>query len=221
MIEKSDQKKQDVLDRYEIVGIAVPGAALVAVIWCFAGRPGGTNLTDISIGSLGVITIAAFVAGHVVQSIANVIEDVWAGLWHLPAMIPLDDEALTLDPIERGLRELGLAPYSEKNLHGTRGKELRRIILSQIRAAKRSRMLDNLKITIAVSRGLCVVSVIAIVDVVVSRKNWPDPSVAWVILGAAIAVGVITFARAWRYTGQFEREIWIQFGELSRAKTDA
>jgi hypothetical protein len=238
MTEQKDEKKQDVLDRYEIVAIAVPGAALVAVIWYVVGAPGGGGIANISVGSLGAFTIASFVAGHVVQSIANVFEDAWARVTKAPAMIPLNRVPLARAWIEDGLGKLGVGPKAEPaqntehlpgdkacacidcSLRGTRGKELRRIILSEIRAAKRSRMLDNLKITVAVSRGLCVVSFIAMVLVVVLWKP-QDIAIERVILGAAIAVTIISFARAWRYTAQFEREIWIQFGELSRAKSDA
>jgi hypothetical protein len=166
------------------------------------------------------------------------------------------------------------------SLIGQPAKGLRRLVLSRVRAANRGRLLDNLKISIAVNRGLCVVAVLFVlvekqrvtftglgmgivwwlvtmlifVGVLCSRLRYAKllkdrtkftlalralalvavlglavtcvPSVSWSqpsvqLLAAGIVVAVASGARACRYTMQFEREIWVQFGEISSADFSA
>jgi hypothetical protein len=104
--DKKDEKKKGLdlpLDRYEIVGIAVPGAGLVAVLVWFCKIDGFPDLTKTTLGSLGLFTIAAFVAGHVVQSIANTAEDLYKRFRRLPELIsPSEYVPLQRADVEKG-----------------------------------------------------------------------------------------------------------------------
>jgi hypothetical protein len=257
------------LDRYEIVGIAVPGAGLVAVLVWFCKIDGFPDLTKTTLGSLGLFTIAAFVAGHVVQSIANTAEDLYKRFRRLPELIsPSEYVPLQRADVEKGLnslnlcwndgkqsnrsrrsifdlirhREVELQSTSAKTVNvspigspakdgeaaeqlrstfsliGEPAKELRRLILSRIRSAKRSRLLDNLKITVAVNRGLCVVSLVFVLLAGIQLKYNQNtkPSITLITFFViAMVIALASGTRARRYTMQFEREIWVQFGELS------
>jgi hypothetical protein len=66
------------LNRYEIVAIAVPGAVLLFGAWWLKAIPQlSVDPKDISVGAFGLFTIAAFCAGHLIQTIADLIGEVW------------------------------------------------------------------------------------------------------------------------------------------------
>jgi len=90
-------------DRYEIVAVALPGAALLftAAYTLHAFR--FPDLARFGLGGLGMFAIASFVVGHVIQAVAKLIEDYYNGLtsrtfqgW-IDRRLPGHAKALVLD----------------------------------------------------------------------------------------------------------------------------
>lgn len=71
-------------DAYEIIGVMTPGAVLallMALQWPEFRSLLGQDA--VSIGGLGLLVVASFVIGHMVQAVGNVVE---AAFWALPGM---------------------------------------------------------------------------------------------------------------------------------------
>ena len=67
------------LDRYEVVAVAIPGAAFLLFLWYLHPELVGAQnfeLKDVTLGTLGIFAIAAVVAGQLVQTVANVAEEI-------------------------------------------------------------------------------------------------------------------------------------------------
>jgi len=76
------------LDRYEVVAVALPGAAAILFLWYLHPEILGTTkfeLKDVSVGTLGIFAIAALIVGQVVQAVANLLEELLNSLADLGA----------------------------------------------------------------------------------------------------------------------------------------
>lgn len=73
---------------YEIIGVAVPGAAFVIILAAAASRlPEIVLSKDFGIGNLGVFVIIAFVAGQFTQAFGNLLENIY---WLFAKGMPTD-----------------------------------------------------------------------------------------------------------------------------------
>lgn len=69
-------------DFYEFTGILSPGVLLLCgLAWIYSDVYGVISNKDISVGDLGIIVVLAYVAGHLLQSLGNVLENVWWFCW--------------------------------------------------------------------------------------------------------------------------------------------
>jgi hypothetical protein len=74
----ADKKTTGDFDYYEIRGVIVPGAIVVAaagILWADLKAIGGG--TDFSLGELGIFVVLSFVAGHLVAAFGNLFEAAW------------------------------------------------------------------------------------------------------------------------------------------------
>ncbi len=64
-------------DFYEFAGVIAPGAVVLYVLWLILPDVAPFLTTrELSIGSLGLFVILAYVAGHLVQAVGNGLEKV-------------------------------------------------------------------------------------------------------------------------------------------------
>ena len=69
-------------DFYEFTGILVPGVvSLMGVLLLFPDVFRPDFIKDFSVGGLGLFVVLAYVLGHLVQAIGNVVEAAWWKLW--------------------------------------------------------------------------------------------------------------------------------------------
>ena len=62
---------------YEFTGIFLPGATLLfGFVWLFPSHQTNLNGANTSLGTLGIFIIAAYLAGHLIQSIGNIMENI-------------------------------------------------------------------------------------------------------------------------------------------------
>src|SRR5207302_5598153 len=75
-------------DFYEFTGILTPGTLLlVGLMYFWPGIVAPNDLDKISVGGLGMFTLLAYVAGHLVQAVGNLIEKGW---WGIAGGVPTD-----------------------------------------------------------------------------------------------------------------------------------
>ena len=78
----SEQREGRGFDFYEYAGILAPGAVvLTGVYLVYSGGFGVGALKDMGVGGLGVVTVIAYVAGHLIQAVGNGVEWVWWKVW--------------------------------------------------------------------------------------------------------------------------------------------
>jgi hypothetical protein len=63
---------------YEFVGIISPGIIFLLIVSkIFPEVYDAINLKELSLGGLGIVVIIAYVTGHLIQSIGNLLEKIW------------------------------------------------------------------------------------------------------------------------------------------------
>jgi hypothetical protein len=199
------------VDYYEFAAILVPGAALVLGASTALSLPLPAIASDITIGGFGVVVLASFVCGHLVQAVGNVLEAAWwkaAGGWptdkvragkaHLPAAQVAGIEArlsvvLKLDGVH--VRDLSRAEW--------------RAIVQQIRAAlgpgDAVKRLEIFNANYGLFRGLAsALLVVAAILVATDVHRWP---LACLFVSAA----GVALLRMHRFAGHYGRELFAQF----------
>jgi|GEM_PF-3584997 len=196
-----EPKSEKYLDRYEVVAVALPGAALLLFVWYLRPELFGAakfELKDITIGALGIFTIAALIAGQAVQAVANLIEEVVNPLADLGKRSPV----ASLPPHRRRrfadvVKALGVA--NPENIDRRRyRKELSKEVSRTARQRDKTGMLQVSNVSYGLHRGLAVAAGVGLVVALVDRSG--PRSVAFAILFAATAYRAVRFSR--RYEGE-------------------
>ncbi|HEX3464422.1 MAG TPA: hypothetical protein VHS78_10285 [Candidatus Elarobacter sp.] len=177
-------------DRYEVVAVTLPGAALLLAFGYFyhdalASRfawISGSDATRASLEALGMFAVAAFVAGHVIQAVAHYAEKAMDRRF-APSSLPSGTRARTwsdpLDDVPANLRldVVGVLCAVDPGLTALRGPSeldftvagakkvhaLRPQLLARVRASTGAQFFETLKVNAGVNRGLFAVSAIVFV----------------------------------------------------------
>lgn len=207
----ADKVEQSVFDRYETIGVIVPGASLVLGIWfLFPTAFHGLRLKDVTLGTFGVFAVAAFCVGHIVQAPANALMDL---LWHWLGRptermrkkgCGLSDGQVELIP-ERVSTVLGIRVPDDAT------EDQWRAVTAQIATAittwGNSARLDKFNANYGLFRGVTA-SLVLLAVTGIAVKEW------WAALVFGLA-GVATGYRMKRFSAYYARELWMQF--LSRS----
>jgi hypothetical protein len=189
------------LDRYEVVAVALPGAALLLFMWYLRPELFGAakfELKDISVGTLGIFTIAALIAGQVVQAVANLVEELLNRLADLGEKSP----ASSLPPHrQQQLRET-LDAMKIQNPDKMDRRRYRKELGKEISRAARQRdktgMLQILNVSYGLHRGLAVASGLALALAVVAAIR--GQIVVFALILVATTYRAVRFSR--RYEGE-------------------
>jgi hypothetical protein len=210
-------------DYYEFRGVITPGAVLVVgVVLLF---PAVTNLgggQDFSLGEFGVFLVASYVAGHLLQSVANLLEGPywklrggWPSAWvrnGTKRLVAGEQRAVLPDAIERilGLRISTLEGVGEREWDS---------IIRQMKAAledaERNRRVEVFNSNYGLFRGLVVAFLIDSVLVALVRHWEGVPMIALLIVSVALAL-----QRMDRFARHYSRELVAQFLQLARKTGD-
>jgi hypothetical protein len=196
-----ESKSEKYLDRYEVVAVALPGAALLLFVWYLRPELFGAakfELKDITVGALGIFTIAAVIAGQVVQAVANLIEEVLNPLADLGkrspvASLPPHRQRKFADAVK------ALEVDHPENIDRRRyRKELGKEISRTARQRDKTGMLQVSNVSYGLHRGLAVAAGVGLLLALLDKSapRW----IAFAIILAATAYRAVRFSR--RYEGE-------------------
>ncbi|BAF60581.1 hypothetical protein PTH_2400 [Pelotomaculum thermopropionicum SI] len=204
-------------DHYEFTGIVVPGAlAVIGISLLYPELRPVFLAKDITVGSLGIFIILAYIAGHLLQAIGNVIESVW---WKLFLGIPTDwvrskkDDLIAsaqFEALEISLqRKLGLqGPIKMGEIDRQAWFSITRQIYAAVSAQSRAGRVDifngNYGLNRGIASGFLFISVLIIAN---NLSYWP------VALGT-LAGAIIALYRMHRFAKLYAIELFVQFLQL-------
>jgi hypothetical protein len=218
----ADAEKQGLqyFDRYEIVAVSLPGAALLMAAGLLSHDVAQLTPKDISVGSLGLFGIASLIAGHLIQAIAHTLEKIWESRSF--SSNHAVSETLQADVIR--LLEKPAAYFSGGTLAYRDWRAVRAQVLAKLRAADRSKLVDTLKVNSGLNRGLSVVGVMIAIGVAIRllvgvvRDSPPEPGP--IAIGCiALLAAYLFFKRYEQYETDREAQVWIQFVAAGAALT--
>lgn len=206
-------------DPYEVIGIITPGT-LVALLLAsevplFKSFLNGQGLT---IGDFGLFVMVAFVLGHLIQAVGNLVE---APVWlfrGLPSSYVRGADQRLISPAQRELLDARLVAMEDESakLDSVPYPAFRAITArayTRVQAAGRSARIDTFNRTYGLCRGLVAASALAL--------GWS----LWAHRGQTallIVLGVMLCAAIWRmrrFGEHYARALWLEFIDLPPATT--
>lgn len=200
---------------YEYVGVVAPGIVLVAAAaHLIPSSPIKIDGTT-SLGSLGVLLIISFVAGHLVQALGNAIEVVvwrpWGGMpstWPLTgrrAIISTDQSSAVFRRIDAMREDAAHSWPTDARTAYFIGRE----IYALLDAAERTERLEMFNRTYGLLRGISAAFLVtAVFSAFVAKYDY-----ALVLLACSIIAGY----RMYRFGIIYGRELYVQFLALDRS----
>ncbi|MCG3126043.1 MAG: hypothetical protein CHACPFDD_00871 [Phycisphaerae bacterium] len=212
-------------DFYEFAGIIAPGAVVitgVAVIHPPLKQLVGDQ--GLSLGEFGIFVVLAYVAGHLVQAVGNLLEWCW---WKLCGGWPSDwvgrrkGDLLNRAQLERlesvieaQLHLPGMAPCSEM----TRKKwhPVVRQAYAAVAAAGRAGRIESFNGNYGLCRGIAAAFVVVFTLSLFQDigQHWPERIALLVALGLALA-------RMHRFGVHYARELFVQCLTLDARKEES
>jgi len=208
------------LDFYEFTGVIAPGTiALLAAGLIWPDHLGGILKLDVTVGGLGLGLLLAYVAGHLLQAVGNLLEAGWWGLlggW--PSDAPrtgksgLLSEAQLAQLQERlrsdfGFKGISLGP----DLPVKSWRPIFRQIYAKVHAAGRDDRAHTFNGNYGMFRGIASAAIVAAIAILFAR-GWP----AWPVAAGFLAAAGLALFRMHRFAKHYARETYVQFLVLPR-----
>lgn len=207
------------VDFYEFAGVIAPGTLLLlaaGLMW--PNYLGGIQNLNVSLGGLGVLMLLAYVAGHLLQAVGNLFENLW---WRVNGGWPSDWPRTTKGELlseaqlamlqERIHTELGFADVTlGPDLTASSWHPIFRQIYALVRAAGRDDRAHIFNGNYALFRGIASAAIVSVLAVVIVR-GWE----AWPLTVAFLGAAVLAVLRMHRFAKHYARERFVQFLALS------
>ena len=216
------------LDLYAIMGVAVPGAALLFGASLFVPQLKDLFASkEFGVGNLGLFVVIAYVVGQLTQVSGNVLEWLWwlpwggkptdwlrthKKRWRWVKLLGLktlvaDEQAVAIE--EQLAAKLGIArPLDIAVLDRHAWYGLTRQMHSAVAAAGRAGRVEKFNAIYGLSRGMCAaLAVLAVAMQVHDLGLW-----RWSI--ASAAAGVAFLLRMHRFGKTYARELFVRFLQL-------
>lgn len=202
-------------DFYEFTGILAPGIVLVYGIARLSPEVGLlAQLSGISFGEISLVLILAYVAGHLVQSLGNLVEWLW---WKCRGGWPSDwvrtDKrkilaSAQLKVLPQRIRDaLRIeCPDTLADLSSKDWKVISRQIYASVRHAGRAERIDIFNGNYGMFRGI---AASLIVVLALALKDFRIQS--WGLYAALLAATVLALVRMNRFGVHYSRELFVQF----------
>jgi hypothetical protein len=202
-------------DPYEIIGIIAPGtvvALLIAIeLPLFRSLLGSEGL---SVGDFGLFVLLAFVLGHLVQAVGNLVE---LALWArsgLPTNLVRSDSQVLLSPAQRATLATRVSAMEGETVdlttvarHAWRAMTTR--AYARVRAAGRSARIDIANRTYGLCRGLVAALLLTLLWCIYA--HWDEPG-----LNAALVLMIAAAAWRMRRAGHhYARALFLEFIDLN------
>ena len=202
-------------DAYEYVGVIVPGTVLVlGGLLLFPNLNPVPSLQSFAVGDLGIFLLVAFVAGHLVQGVGNLVEKGW---WFIFGGMPTDwmvdkpEKLLAPKQAEKLNRKVG----NDFNLGGSLPTITKRAwfpitreIYAQVNAAGRSDRADAFNRTYGLMWGLT--AAFFTLAALVMGANFQD----WRAALICAILGIVALARMHLFGKHYAREVFVQYLDL-------
>lgn len=203
-------------DYYEFTGILVPGIAVLAgFMILFPDNSVLDSIKDISIGGLGLFVVLAYVAGHLIQALGNVLENIWWKAWGgMPSdwvrgkpnslLAPAQVKALETDAQQRlGFKDLNIAGLTAAQWYA-----VTRQIHAEIASAGRANRVEIFNGNYGLNRGLAA-ALFAVALATIIFQPWRTE-----IAVVAFLAGCLALYRMHRFARHYARELFVQFLQL-------
>lgn len=202
-------------DFYEFTAILLPGAILIfGISRIYPAMSDILAKKDFTLGEFGLFVILAYAAGHIIQTLGNVIETAW---WWCVGGMPTDW-------LRSGKREL-IAPQQAQrirtqiqhvlkiecpeklsDLSSKAWYSITRQIYSADRCVGLAERIDIFNGNYGMFRGISA-SLVALLIAEVA-EGWPPN---WRLVGIIAAAGLCSLLRMHRFGVIYAREIFVQF----------
>lgn len=198
-------------DPYEYIAVIAPGS--VVTLGICAEWPTLKSFLEaegFSLGDLGIALVAAFVVGHLVQAVGNLLEALlWMPFGGMPTVSITQPGAL-LSPAQRRLVEERLSRLKQGpvDLDRIERRELKRTvpqIFSQVRAAGRADRIDVWNRNYGLMRGISAAFLLLALWLLFKKSPDFEPA-ALAASGAAVA-----WLRAFRFARYYARDLFIEW----------
>ena len=207
-------------DFYEFTGVIAPGTVVLlaaGLIW--PDHLGGILKLDVTVGGFGLALLLAYVAGHLLQAIGNLLETVW---WKLVGGWPSDSprtgnsgllsEAQLAQLQERIRADLGFKDVTlSPNLPSKSWHPIFRQIYAMVRAAGRDDRAYAFNGNYGMFRGITSAAVVAAIAIVLVR-GWAT----WPLAAAFLTAAGLALFRMHRFAKHYALETYVQYLALSR-----
>ena len=204
---------------YEIMGVAVLGAAFVIILAVANSKLSEIVLSeDFGIANLGVFLVIAFVAGQFTQAFGNILENVY---WFFAKGMPTDwirtgKKTLLADAQVNLLKsKLNKQLNTSSNLEQLDKNQwygITRQIYSRVQKHGNTYRIDRFNTNYGLNRGLATASVMAAVVILfidISR---------WNLALLCALVATVFIYRMQRFGKNYARELFVQYLEVSEDK---
>lgn len=199
-------------DAYEYVGVIVPGTVLVlGGLLLFPDLNPVPSQQGFAVGDLGIFLLVAFVAGHLLQAVGNLVEKGW---WFFFGGMPTD---WMVDKPEKLLAPTQVDKLSRKvdtdfNLRGSLPSitkrnwfPITRQIYAQVNAAGRAGRADAFNRTYGLMRGIT--AAFFTLAALVMGTNFQD----WRVALISAILGIVALARMHLFGKHYAREVFVQY----------
>lgn len=211
-------------DFYEFTGVLVPGViTLYGVSRLF---PDSTHLFaqgSLSVGDLGVFAVLAYAGGHLVQAFGNLLE---TGFWKLSGGMPsgwvrnpkrtflsAEQTAALQDRVAALFPGKSSTPLGERN-----AKEwfaITRQIYAAVLAAGRAQRIDTFNGNYGMFRGISAGLLVCLFLLPFSASR------NWLVAGVCATLAALALARMRRFGVHYARELFIQFLQLNKDRSES
>ncbi len=202
-------------DAYAYVGVIAPGTVLVfGGLVLFPDLNPAPSQQGFTVGDLGIFLLLAFVVGHLVQAVGNVVERVW---WFFFGGMPTDwimdnpQRLLAKAQVDKLGRKVAEDLGIEGGLSGIGKRDwfpITRQIYAKVSAAGQSDRADTFNRNYGLMRGVTAsFFMLAVVVVAADYQDWKAALIVAVL-------GVVALARMHRCGKHYAREVFVQYLEL-------
>jgi len=204
---------------YEFVGVIAPGTVFLVIL--FQTFPETIKVFDaknLSIGALGIFVIIAYSVGHLIQSIGNIIENLWWWIWGgMPTNWIINDKKcnyLSKEQLKALPRKITtvLSIEAKPSLSDYEPKQwfpITRQIYAAVKQANASERIDIFNGNYGFFRGIAAALAASLIMLIIKF----DISNLWVLL-IILAFLVMAVARMHRFAKHYARELFVQFLQI-------